>query len=355
MDIITKIKQANLVGRGGACFPVAAKWLAVKKAAGNKKYVICNAAEGEPGVAKDSYIIERHINRVIDGMRVAWEYLSAGKVKNEIAVEGYFYINNKYYKRYGKKLIKAIGNLPIKIFIKPYDAGYIGGEESAILNAIEGRRVEPRLKPPYPTERGLWNCPTLINNVETFYEVSQVASGDYKNYRFYTVSGDCLNSGVYELPNNFTIGRVLKETENLPDFPFFVQVGGNAAGEVLNNQQLKQPVSGGGSIAVFSLIKYQAEALLENWLEFFTDESCGQCTPCREGLLRLHELIRKEKIDWLLFNELIDNLKEAAFCGLGSSAAIPLSSFMKNVLPLMAEKKLDLPRSCREEIYKYFK
>ncbi len=353
MDILTKIKQAGLIGRGGACFPVAEKWQAVYNAPGNCKYIVCNASEGEPGMAKDGCIIEKYADRLIDGIKIAINFLSSGKQNNKFQTSAYLYINNKYYKKYYKKLNQSIGNSHIKIFVKPYDSGYIGGEESSLLNAIEGKRIEPRLKPPFPVSNGLWGCPTLINNVETFYNISLVANNEYKNFRFYTISGDCLYGKVYQLPADFTIQKILIKTNNLPDFPFFVQVGGNASGEILNSGQLKKAVGGGGSIAVFSLTKYKAKKILENLIEFFANESCGQCAPCREGLFRLNEMIKTGKFDWPLFFDLLNNLSESSFCGLGLAVAVPVKSFMKNVLPLIRESKLDLPHGSREAILKY--
>ena len=333
MDILSKIKKANLVGRGGAGFPVAKKWFAVAEALANKEanqrksYVVCNASEGEPGVAKDGYILEHYPEKVIDGMKIAIDFLSAEK--------GYIFLNHSYYKKFNKKLIKLLKDSKMEIFAKPVNAGYIGGEESAILNAIEGKRIEPRLKPPFPTAKGLWGYPTLINNVETFYNVSLVISGNYKNNRFYTITGDCPNEGVYELPDNLTIEKLLNQTKNYPKFSFFVQIGGNASGEVLNSSQLKRQVSGAGSITVYSLAKNSFKKIIKGWLNFFAGESCGQCTPCREGIYRLNEVFSEEKIDWELFNELLDNLSDTSFCALGGSVPVPIKSFMKNVYSIL--------------------
>ncbi|MEK7557963.1 MAG: NADH-ubiquinone oxidoreductase-F iron-sulfur binding region domain-containing protein [Patescibacteria group bacterium] len=332
MDFLLKIKQANLVGRGGAGFPVAVKWEAVRNTAGSCKYIICNAAEGEPGVTKDNYIIEKYAERLIDGIKIAIDFLSSEKANNNSQVKAFIYINNEYYKNYYKKLLKLIGDLPIKIFIKPFGSGYIGGEESSLLNAIEGQRIEPRLRPPFPTTNGLWGCPTLINNVETFYNVSLVATDEYKNFRFYAIGGDCIHDGVYQLPADFTIQEILEKTNNIPNFPFFVQVGGNASGEVLNSGQLKKLASGAGLITIFDLAKYKNIKFIENLLEFFVKESCGKCTPCREGIFRFNEIIKSEKIDWQLFFDLLENLKETSFCGLGSAIVIPAKSFIENVL-----------------------
>lgn len=339
MDILAKIKQAGLVGRGGACFPVAEKWSAVAEALADKEagkrqcYVVCNAAEGEPGVAKDGYILEHHAEKVIDGMKIAINFLSFGSAQGKSAEKGYLFLNYSYYKKFNKKLAVLTKDSPLEIFVKPINAGYIGGEESAVLNAIEGRRIEPRLKPPFPTVRGLWGCPTLINNVETFYNVSLVAADQYANKRFYTITGDCPNEGVYELPDNLTIEKLLNQTKNYPKFSFFVQAGGLACGEALNSSQLKRQASGAGSIAVYSLGKNNFKKVIKDWLDFFVSESCGQCTPCREGTYRLNEIFAKEKIDWPLFNSLLDNLSDTSFCALGSSASIPIKSFIKNVYP----------------------
>lgn len=327
MDILSKIKQAGLVGRGGACFPVEKKWNAVKNVIGEKKYVVANAAEGEPGVYKDGYILEHYPEKVINGMKIAIDFLSAEK--------GFIYLNYSYNKKLSKKLSFLLKDSKIEIFIKPINAGYIGGEESAILNAIEGKRIEPRLKPPFPTTAGLWNRPTLINNVETFYNVSLVASGDYKNNRFYTITGDCPNEGVYELLDDLTIEKVLKQTKNYPKFSFFAQVGGNASGEVLNSSQLKRQAPGAGSIAVYSLAKNSFKKVIKNWLDFFVNETCGQCTPCREGTYRLKEIFIKEKIDWVMFDSLLDNLSDTSICALGGSVPIAIKSFMKNVYPTL--------------------
>lgn len=332
-NVLDKIKKAELVGRGGAGFPVAKKWEAVKNAAGEKKYVVANASEGEPGVAKDGYILERYPDKVIDGLKIAIDFLSFGRAQDRPDVKAYIYLNYHYNKKLGKKLSKLLNGLNIEIFVKPVDAGYVGGEESAILNAIEGRRIEPRLKPPFPAVKGLWGSPTLINNVETFYNVSLAASGEYKNNRFYTITGDCLNEGVFELPDSLTIEKLLKQTGNYPKFPFFVQSGGLASGEVLNSSQLKRPVSGAAGVAVYSLAKNNFKKTMKGWLNFFMSESCGLCAPCREGVYRLNEIFSEEKIDWATFNGLLDNLSDAAVCALGGSAPLPMKSFMKNVYP----------------------
>ncbi len=324
-NIIAKIKKAGLVGRGGAGFPVWLKWQMVHKARGPKKYVVCNIAEGEPAVNKDKYILKHYPERVIDGVKIALYFLRAR--------QAFIYLNPDYEKELAPVLKKIIGQAPIEIFVKPPSAGYIGGEETSALNAIEGRRIEPRLRPPFPTIQGLWGCPTLVNNAETFYNVSLVYAKAYKKTRFYSISGDCLWAGVYEYSQDHTIKQILKASNNYPNFPFFVQVGGGAAGLVLNFHQLDQPVSGAGSIVIYSLAKHSPRQLLKNWSKFFKQQSCGQCVPCREGTYRLWQILKKKTIDWELLAEILLNLKEASFCALGASVPVPLASFIKNVLP----------------------
>ena len=194
------------------------------------------------------------------------------------------------------------------------------------------------MNPPFPGTAGLWGCPTLVNNVETFYNISLVNSGQYDNKRFYDIAGDCPYEGVYELPASFTIEKTLKQTKNYPSFHFFVLVGGDMSGEALNSRQLKRPVEGAGSITIYSLAKNNYKKIIAGWLDFFIDESCGQCTPCREGIYRLREIFLAEKADWTLFNNLLDNLADTSFCALGSSVVIPIKSFMENVLPEMEAK-----------------
>lgn len=216
--------------------------------------------------------------------------------------------------------------------VKQLDLTYISGEETALLNLIEGKKIEPRLKPPYPTVQGLFGEPTLVNNTETFYNVSLVARGKYKGQRFYTVTGAVRRRGVFELPNSLTIREILEKTGNLPSVKFFVQVGGGAAGEVLHFNQLDRPVGGVGSIMVYDALKTDHLKLIRYWLNFFHEQSCGQCTTCREGTYRLWELVNADKFDEQLFKDLVDFLDEASFCYLGRSLPVPIRSYFSNIL-----------------------
>lgn len=335
VNILAKISAAALVGRGGASYPTAKKWGAVKAALQNKKqgYIIVNGAEGEPGVKKDAYILSNYPAEVVTGIYLADQFLGATKIKTV-----YLFLSREYYKKYSAGLKKVLaakkyGALKEKIefFIKPERLTYISGEESALLNLIEGKKVEPRLRPPYPTEHGLHGRPTLINNLETFYNVSLVDQNRYRDTRFYTINGEVKRPGVYELPLSLTIEEVLKQTHNLPSFPFFVQVGGEASGEVLNSEQLERPVEGAGSIMVYDKKRTDKDKLLKYWLKFYYEQSCGQCTICREGTYRLLEIINSRTFNSKLFWEIISGLKESSFCALGSSLPTPVISYFNNI------------------------
>lgn len=339
-DIISKIKEAGLKGRGGASFPVAIKWQAIrdnlKKNEKLKYYIVINAAEGEPGVKKDFYILENYPEAVLRGISACAEGLG---IKSLAGI--YFYTSESYYKSCSKKINKLLlldNFLFLKVFwhwsLKPKSLSYVGGEETAVLNIIEGKKSEPRLKPPLPVDDGLFGLPTLVNNVETFYDVSLVASGSYQSNRFYTISGDVLRPGVYHLPSDWMIDDVLRLTGNYPSFKFFAQIGGDLCGEMLNSRQLNREVSGSASITVYHWFDTDKDKMIERLLSFFQDNSCGKCTPCREGTARLLALFKDNRAYSPEFWDILLLLKEASFCAYGKSLVLPLSSYYKNILQL---------------------
>lgn len=328
MNLITKIKQAKLVGRGGAGFPTALKWELTKKAKGRPKYVICNASEGEMGVFKDIYILENYPERVIKGMVLAMDYLGTK--------EAYLNINKNYYKKVKNKfnaILKIHQRKGYRFTIYQEEPSYIGGEEMTILNAIEGKRIQPRSKPPYPGDVGLFGKPTLINNVETFFNAAQVADGIYEPKRFYALSGKIKNPGVYHLPDDWNIQKVLEETENAPNFDFFTQIGGGASGLVINKKQASaQKMTGAGSLEVYP-VTTKPRTLLLKWFKFYAEESCGKCTPCREGSYQLYQLVKNNKqIPWKKIMDNVELMQKTSFCALGQSIGIPVKSYLANVL-----------------------
>lgn len=328
LDLIEKIKRANLRGRGGANFPTGLKWELVKKAEAAKKYVILNASEGEPFVYKDLYILKHFLKEVIEGLKLAIETVGAS--------EAYIYLNHRYYQKLKKKIFVATRGLPIKIFVKK--GGYLAGEETTLMQIIEGKRPEPRLRPPYPTEEGLYGFPTLINNVETIYYVFKIFKNDYYYSRFVSLSGDLLFPGVYELEENLTIKEILEKTKNWPHEDFFVQSGGGASGEFFTSKELNKPLSGAGALIVYLKKKTNPLKLARKLVNFFYRENCGRCLVCREGVYRLKEILAKKRPDLEKAKEIAFSLNQLAFCGLGSGCGLALYSLITKIIEDGASK-----------------
>ncbi len=320
--VIQKIKKAGLKGRGGAEFPTALKWEMVRKVKAEKKYLIANGSEGEPKVFKDEFILKTHPFELIEGIKIAQETIKAAKA--------YLYLRKDFFQKYKKKLEKIIKekNLPIIIFKK--QGGYLCGEETTLVESLEGRRLEPRSRPPYPSEKGLWDCPTLINNVETLYYVSRIINNNYQGERLYSISGGD-HPGVYELSADLSLKQVLKKTGNWPNFKFFVQVGGGASGEILLTRELNQTGSGLGAIIIYPEDKTNPVSLMKKWIDFFIQENCGKCSPCREGVYRLKELLSQKNPDQEIIKDLLFLLEKSSFCPFGKAMAQPFSSLIKKV------------------------
>lgn len=325
MDLIKKIEKAGLLGRGGAEFPVAKKWQSVLATKRKQKncpvYVVVNATEGEPGVAKDKHIIRKYPEELMTGVKLAAKTFGAKKT--------YFYCQKKNLAEFKRRLKPLAKGLAIEFF--PENGGYICGEETTLLETIEGNRSEPRLKPPYPTERGLFGCPTLVNNVETFFYVARIARGKYQGERFYSIGGDVRRPGVFELPSSLSIGEVLKKTGNEPKGDYFIQAGGGAAGEILLPSELKRPLKGAGSLIIHDIKKTAPMDLLRQWIEFFYHGNCGKCAPCREGLYRLREILGEKQINWAFLRAICETMREASFCPLGRSVFTPVVGLLEKV------------------------
>lgn len=321
-NVIAKLKESELAGRGGAGFPTGLKWEVVSKQKAAKKYIICNSSEGEPGVFKDLYLWENYPEEIIGGMKIALE-----TIDNSMA---YIYLNKEYYKKLKVKLEKLCKGLPIVIFEKHW--GYLAGEETAACEVIEGKRPVARKKPPFPGEAGLWGFPTLINNVETFYHVAKIMKGEYKNTKFFCVGGDAGKRGVWEFPADTTIKEILEKTGNFPVFDFFVQVGGGAAGEIFLPAELDRPVQGASSIIIFDRKKTDPWKLMRQWADFFLRENCDKCVPCREGVYRISEMVNEKKLDREFLDDLFFTLENTSFCALGKSVATPFRSLINKVL-----------------------
>lgn len=346
---LQELIDSGLKGRGGAGFPTGLKWKLVKEQDTEIKYVICNADEGEPGTFKDREILDRSTDKVIWGMALA-AYVVGAK-------EGYIYLRGEY-KFLSTKLKLAIDKMENQLRLLgihfhldlKFGAGaYICGEETSLLRSMEGHRGEPTNKPPYPVNSGYLGKPTVVNNVETFVNTLIIADIGSKEYiklgtkasqgsKLFSVSGDCCKEGIFELELGLTVQQFVDEFGDGDTKA--VQVGG-ASGFCVPRKEFPNTIIGyegvptGGSMKVFNSSRSMYN-ILENYLIFFEEESCGQCTPCRVGTQQLLKGIqsvkRKEKpktyLDELL--KLAHTMKYASKCGLGRSVGNAFKSIIEN-------------------------
>jgi len=322
MDIIKELKRYNVLGRSGSCFPAYLKWQQVLSAKADKKYIICNGSEGEPKNFKDKYILKNYPDYVIEGIKQALKAIPDSTA--------FIYLRKDYYRKFKRRLKKHIKGFHIKLVKKR--GGYLGGEETVVCEVLEGKRPEPRIKPPYPAYYGLFGCPTLVSNVETFYVAGKIAKKEYENERFYTVTGDVKNKGVFKLDKDSTIKQILEQTNNYPDFDFFVQSGGGAMGEILLAKELNKQVEGIGCMVVFDKEKTDPLKLMKEWTTFFLAENCDKCTPCREGIYRLDEMINKNKLDKKILDDICFVLEKTSFCPLGRNAFKPFKTLIEKLM-----------------------
>ncbi|MGB9707649.1 MAG: NADH-ubiquinone oxidoreductase-F iron-sulfur binding region domain-containing protein [Microgenomates group bacterium] len=323
LDIIEKIKQSGLCGRGGAGYPTGVKWEEMYKKNYPSIYICVNGSEGEPGTKKDGYILENYLKELIEGIKIAYFLFPQTK-------KIYLYLRKDYYEEYKKPIEDLKENLPIIVFKEP--GGYLCGENTVLVNSIEGKRWEPRRKPPYLSEKGLWGSPTIVNNIETFYRIYEIINNKYQNKRFYTIAGDAKNPGVYDLPVNITIAEVLKLTDNKITNDYFVQVGGGASGIFYTYDETDSQSAnyGTGVILVYNKNKTNMTKIFQEKLAFLIKENCGKCTPCREGLYQLYQLAKNNSLEnkknFRFIEDLLENLKTASFCGLGTGAGEAFNS-----------------------------
>jgi NADH-quinone oxidoreductase subunit F len=344
--VIRQVTDANLLGRGGAAFPTGRKWDSVGKAAARPHYLVCNADESEPGTFKDRVLMESDPFAVVEGMAIA--AFATGCEK------GYIYIRAEY--PHARRRIedaiaqaKAAGLLHVDLEVRRGAGAYICGEETALFNSIEGKRGEPRNKPPFPVEVGLFGKPTLVNNVETLLNVIDIVNGDFADTRIFCVSGNVREPGVYEIKMGTPLRRVL-DVAGAHDVQA-VLLGG-AAGSFLTPDQLDVPLSfdgtraigatlGSGAVIVFDQTADMKQVLLRI-ARFFRDESCGQCVPCRVGTKRQEEILERmfkvhdgdSRRDVMLLGDIAQAMRDASICGLGQTAANAIASGLKQ-LPVL--------------------
>ncbi len=300
-------------------FPVAAKWSAVKSMEAKKKYVICNASEGELETFKDYFILKNHLKDVIAGIKIAVDEIDADKA--------YIYLNKNYYEEIAPLIKDIVGE---EIVVVQKKGGYVGGEETSVIEAIEGNEPWPRIKPPFPAEKGLFDYPTLINNVETFYCIAKISRDDYKNERFFSVSGDAPSKGVFVDDKNISVLDLLEKTKNIPDFDFFVQIGGGAGGLIFLKEELaKKTFDCLGSVVIYNR-ETDPYQLMGKWVDFLMDGNCDKCTPCREGLYRIKEMVDSK--DFSYIDDIFFVMQKTSLCPLGRVAVNPFYSLLNKIV-----------------------
>lgn len=363
-QVVEEIEKSGLRGRGGGGFPTGLKWKLAAKSRENQKYVICNADEGDPGAFMDRSLLEGDPHNVIEGMAIAGYAIGADK--------GYVYVRAEYplaverlesaideareRNILGKNILGSGFNFDIEIRIGA--GAFVCGEETALMNSVEGKRGEPRQKPPYPADKGLFGKPTVINNVETFGNISaitlkgaewfsKIGTEKSKGTKIFALAGDINNTGIIEVPIGITLGEIIFNIGGgIPKGKKFkiAQIGGPSGG-CLTKEHLNTPIDYdslnklGAIMGSGGLICMNEDSCMVDvaryFMEFVQDESCGKCTACRLGTKRMLEIIQRiiagkgKEDDVELLVELSDTVKASALCGLGQSAPNPVLSTIK--------------------------
>jgi bidirectional [NiFe] hydrogenase diaphorase subunit len=363
-EVVESVTRSGLRGRGGAGFPTGLKWGTVAKSPGAKKYVVCNGDEGDPGAFMDRSVLESDPHLVLEGMAIAAYAVGAD--------QGFLYVRAEYPLAISRlqiaiKQAKALGLLGGGIFETPFvfnvdiriGAGaFVCGEETALMASVEGKRGTPRPRPPFPAESGLWGCPTLINNVETFANVAPILGkgADWyasfgteksKGTKVFALTGKISNNGLIEVPMGIPLRQIVEEMGGgAPDGRKVkaVQTGGPSGG-CIPAEYLDTPVDyesltklgsimGSGGMVVMDDTTNMVE-IAKFYMEFCMDESCGKCIPCRAGTVQMFHLL--EKIlqrkavprDLAKLEELCDMVKSTSLCGLGQTAPNPTLSTLR--------------------------
>ncbi len=326
--VIKKIEKSGLMGRGGANFSVGLKWKLSRPA----EYLICNADESEPGRFKDKFILENNPEISIEGINIAMYALGAKKC--------FIYLREEYkkYKETLEKIIKEKSEFNISLIIGA--GSYICGEETAILNSIEGKRAETRHKPPYPCDCGLYGKKTCVNNIETLSRVALVFEDDFDNdLVLFSLSGDIQRPGVYEEKQGITLGKLAEKYGAIdPKAIFFCASGGCIPFKkdlILSYKEIEKV----GDFFETGIIFFNQERsipdICRSIIQFFNEENCGKCLPCRDGNFRLLQLFqvmleRKwTKEEFEMIKDLIEFIPNGSQCALGKSSTIHLKSAIK--------------------------
>ncbi len=363
-EVLDAMIKSGLRGRGGAGYPTGLKWATVAKTASQQKYVICNADEGDPGAFMDRSVLESDPHSVLEGMAIAAYAVGAS--------QGFIYVRAEYPLAISRlqtaiKQAKQQGLLGSGIFESPFNfnidlrigaGAFVCGEETALMASVEGKRGAPRPRPPFPAESGLWSCPTLINNVETFANVApiirkgadwfaSIGTEKSKGTKVFALAGKITNTGLIEVPMGTTLRKIVETMGGgAPDGGKIkaVQTGGPSGG-CIPAEALDTPVDydsltklgsimGSGGMIVMDETTRMVD-VARFFMEFCMDESCGKCIPCRAGTVQMHNLLTKilgrkaTARDLQKLEELCDMVKNTSLCGLGQTAPNPVLSTLR--------------------------
>ena len=367
-DVVDTITKSGLRGRGGAGYPTGLKWGLVAKVKSERKFIVCNADEGDPGAFMDRSVLESDPHRVLEGMAIAAYAVGA--------TQGFIYVRGEYPLAISRlqtaiRQARKLGLLGSQIFESPFDfridlrigaGAFVCGEETALMASIEGKRGTPRPRPPYPAEHGLWGFPTLINNVETFANIpaiirngadwfAKIGTEKSKGTKVFALAGKIKNTGLIEVPMGTPLRTIIEEMGGgVPDGGAVkaVQTGGPSGG-CIPAEALDTPVDyeslaslgsimGSGGMIVMDQQNNMVD-VAHFFMEFCMDESCGKCVPCRAGTAQIHHLLSKVREgravaeDLNTLDRLCTMVKQTSLCGLGQSAPNPVLSTLRYFRP----------------------
>jgi len=367
-EVVDTVIKSGLRGRGGAGYPTGLKWALVAKVKSERKFIVCNADEGDPGAFMDRSVLESDPHRVLEGMAIAAYAVGAS--------QGFIYVRGEYPLAISRlqtaiRQARKLGLLGSQIFESPFDfridlrigaGAFVCGEETALMASIEGKRGAPRPRPPYPAEHGLWGFPTLINNVETFANIppiirngadwfAKIGTEKSKGTKVFALAGKIKNTGLIEVPMGTPLRTIIEEMGGgVPDGGAVkaVQTGGPSGG-CIPAEALDTPVDyeslaslgsimGSGGMIVMDQNNNMVD-VARFFMEFCMDESCGKCVPCRAGTAQIHNLLTKigdgraAARDLETLDRLCTMVKQASLCGLGQSAPNPVLSTLRYFRP----------------------
>jgi bidirectional [NiFe] hydrogenase diaphorase subunit len=366
-DVITAVTKSGLRGRGGAGYPTGLKWATVAKHPGKTKYVICNGDEGDPGAFMDRSVMESDPHRVLEGMAIAAYAVGAS--------QGYVYVRAEYplaVARLNKAIQQGnrLGVLGTQIFETQFNfrvdvrigaGAFVCGEETALIASVEGKRGQPRPRPPYPAEAGLWGAPTLINNVETYANIpvilrkgadwyAGIGTEKSKGTKVFSLTGKVANTGLIEVPMGTTMRTIVEEMGGgVPGGKVKAVQTGGPSGGCIPADLLDTPVDYDSLVKLGSIMGSGGMIVMDQdtnmvevarfFMEFCMDESCGKCIPCRAGTVQMYrlltKLVRREagQADLDQLTRLCHMVRETSLCGLGQTAPNPVLSTLRYFAP----------------------